>query len=178
MSDMKDALSSVKSETPGVQQPPAPDHPPRKTYARKSTLTSLEWRVASGLLSTLFALAQAYLARGSAREAEYFVTQAKDLAESLNASAMICRALTRLGELNLWLGKIDEAHNCLKEAAHLVEEGVGGVDAADLRRLKGEIASKTHAGGEAHAKASYDEAMQMLEDIDELLSAHDTSMIG
>lgn len=177
MTGLKDALQSVQTDTPGAQQPPAPDQPPRKTYARRSALSSLEWRVASGLLSTLFALAQAYQARGSAREAEYFVAQAKDLAESLNASAMICRAVTRLGELKLCLGKIEEARECLKEAAGLVEEGVGGVDAADLRRLKGEMASKSHSGGEQRAKASYDEAMKMLEDIDELLSAHDTSMV-
>ncbi|KAH8099548.1 peptidase family C50-domain-containing protein [Cristinia sonorae] len=178
MTSVADALNTVKDVTPGPQQLPAPDNPPRKTYTRKSTMSALEWRVATGLLSTLFALAQTYLARGSAREAEYFVTQAKDLAESLNASAMTCRALTRMGELKLGLGKIDEAHDCLVQAANLIEDGVAGVDAADLRRLKGELSSKVHADGENRARASYEEAMTMLEELDDLLAAHDTSIVG
>ncbi|OJT06676.1 Separin, partial [Trametes pubescens] len=37
-----------------------------------SALDSASWRLAEGLLSTLLALAQAYAARGSAREAEFF----------------------------------------------------------------------------------------------------------
>ncbi|TCD70963.1 hypothetical protein EIP91_000870 [Steccherinum ochraceum] len=178
MSDMKDALSAAKTNSPGSHQSPVPDNPPRKTYARRNTLSSLEWRIATGLLSTLFALGQAYLSRGSVREAEYFVLQAKDLAESLNASAMICRALTRLGELKLCMGKVDEAHECLRNAADLVEDGVGGVDAADLRRLKGELTVKVHGEGDNHARKSYEEAMKMLEDLDELLVAHDNSIIG
>lgn len=168
---------SNKDESPGFQQPPAPDHPPRKTYSRRNTLSSLEWRIASGLLTTLFSLAQAYLARGSAREAEYFVLQAKDLAESLDASAMICRALTKLGELKLCMGKPEEAHNCLKSAADLVEAGVGGIDAANLRRLRGQFSTKATQDAR-HAKASYEEAMVMLEELDELLATHDTSING
>ncbi|THU84729.1 hypothetical protein K435DRAFT_806492 [Dendrothele bispora CBS 962.96] len=41
------------------------------------------------------------------REAQYFTDQVRDLAEALNASALICRAPARNGELAMLQGKLE-----------------------------------------------------------------------
>ncbi|KAI0075567.1 hypothetical protein K474DRAFT_1599575 [Panus rudis PR-1116 ss-1] len=173
--DMSDVKAALPAEEPS--KPTPLDQPTRKTFPQRSSLSSLELRVASGLLSTLFSLSQAYFARGSAREAEYFATQAHDLAESLNAPAMISRSLSRLGELKLRMGKAEEAHDCLMKAAELLN-GIGGIDAVDVHRLKGEVLIKLRmeSGVENvdNARVMYEEAMRMLEELDDHFSALDS----
>ncbi|CAL1698705.1 unnamed protein product [Somion occarium] len=174
MASMKAALPSAE-ETDNSKPPPL-DQPQQKPFPQRSSLSSLELRISSGLLSTLFSLTQAYFARGSAREAEYFASQARDLAESLHAPAMICRALSRMGEIKLRMGKIDEAHECLSEAAALVSDV--GVEAVDIARLRGEVVMKVRmeSGDEVdQAKVMYEEAIKMLEELDQTFSALDGS---
>lgn len=143
---------------------------PSKSVPRLPALDGIEWRVAHGLLVTLFALAQAYVARGSPREAEYFAQQAKDVAESLNTPAMIGRALARIGEIYLHLHQVEDSHASLVKAANLVA-GTAGPDAAEIRRLRAEH-SRLHSDGK-EAQQLYEEAMSMLEELDSVFAALD-----
>lgn len=130
-------------------------------------MDGMEWRVAEGMLSTLFALTHAYVVRGSVREAEYFVQQAQDLAESLKLPAMLSRAYARRGEIHLHLGKLDSAHGFLMDALDLMKD-IPGVDAADVRRLCGvynELAAEHKS-----AQQLYTEALSMLSELEKAFS--------
>lgn len=143
---------------------------PKRVFQRTTTMDGREWRIAEGLLGTLFALTRAYVARGSAREAEYFVQQAQDLAESLNLPAMLSRAYARRGEIHLHLGKLDTAHSFLIDALALMHE-LPGVDAADIRRLCGvynELAAE-----HKNAQQLFTEASSMLTELEKAFSTVD-----
>ncbi len=120
------------------------------------------WRLAEGLLSTLLLLSQAYAARGSAREAEFFTQQTKDLAQSLHAPVMISRALAQQGELQIQLGQLPEGHASLVQAAELVMH-LKGPDAAEARRLLGQY-SKLSADSKG-AKQLFEEAAALLDEL-------------
>jgi separase len=137
---------------------------------RKTSMNGLEWRISDGLLTVLFALAQAYFARGSAREAAYFAQQAQDLAESIQTPAMVSRALARKGEIYLYLGQLDEGYQCIVQAADLVS-GMSATDAADIRRLHGDYSRRNLNNQDA--KHLYGQAMTMLEELQKLFIALD-----
>ncbi|KIP07348.1 hypothetical protein PHLGIDRAFT_30059 [Phlebiopsis gigantea 11061_1 CR5-6] len=143
---------------------------PSKTTPRLPALNGIEWRVAHGLLVTLFALTQAYVSRGSPREAEYFAQQAKEVAESLNTPAMVGRALARIGEIYLHLHQVEDSHASLAKAAEYLA-GTVGPDAAEIRRLHAEH-SRLHSDG-TEAPQLYEEAMAMLEELDGVFAALD-----
>ncbi|KAH7913084.1 peptidase family C50-domain-containing protein [Hygrophoropsis aurantiaca] len=132
----------------------------RHIPARRLIKDGLEWRMIEGLLGTLFNLTQAYFARGSSREAEYFAQQALDLAESINSPAAIARALTRKAEIQLLQGQLGAGHENILRAAQLLD-GMSGVDTADIQRLKGDL-----LGEEEGARQLYEEATTMLEELE------------
>lgn len=148
---------------------------PAKKFQRPPTLNGLEWRIAEGLLGTLFSLVQAYLSRGSPREAEYFAQQAKDLAESLRAPAMASRALARVGEIQLHLGSLEESHASLTQAAELAVN-TAGPDAAEISRLLAEHSRRS--ADDKEAQQLYAEAMSTLEELDNLFVTLDTANGG
>lgn len=158
----------MSSTSAGGQQ--ATPSTPRKDTPRLPSLDGIEWRVAHGLLVTLFALTQAYVARGSPREAEYFAQQAKDVAESLNTPAMIGKSLARIGEIYLHLHQVEDSHASLAKAADYAA-GTAGPDAAEIHRLRAEH-NRLHADGK-EAPQLYDEAMAMLEELDKVFAALD-----
>lgn len=171
MSDLKDAL-------PAVQPSPLRDGPPRKKFPSRPAIDGLEWRVASGLLSTLFALTQGYHAQGSAREAEYFAQQALDFASSLNAPAMVSRALVRLGEIQLKMGRAEDASETLVRAAKCIE-GCTGVEKVELSRLGADVRLALHDDeGRKDGRVLYEEAMKTLEDLDDVFSKLDGTGAG
>ncbi|KAI0674723.1 peptidase family C50-domain-containing protein [Trametes maxima] len=133
-------------------------------------LDSSGWRLAEGLLSTLLALSQAYAARGSAREAEFFAQQTKDLAETLHAPVMVGRALAQRGELQIQLGHLQEGHQALVDAAALVVH-LKGPDAADIRRLQGRC-SQLSADREG-AQVLFEEAMGLLDELGAVFASLD-----
>lgn len=136
---------------------------PAKLFPRRPAMDGLEWRVSEGLLTTLFALSQMYLARGSPREAEYFAQQAHDLAESLNTPAMVSRALAKKGEVQLHQGKLEEAHDSLSRAGELLCN-VPGIDTADVRRLRGNYNERI--AEHENAQQLYEETINMLVELD------------
>lgn len=138
--------------------------------AQKRLMDGMEWRMIEGLLSTLLTLTQAYFTRGSSREAEYFAQQALDLAESVNAPAMAARALMRKGEIQLCQRQLDAGRDSLSRATELLQD-LPGVDAADMRRLKGYwncLNEKDH-----DARGLYEEASAMLAGLETMLASFD-----
>jgi len=107
------------------------------SLAQKRLMDGMEWRMIEGSLSTLLTLTQAYFTRGSSREAEYFAQQALHLAESVNAPTMAARALMRKGEIQLCQRQLDAGWDSLSKATELFQV-LPSVDAADMRRLKGD----------------------------------------
>lgn len=165
MTELRDALPST--------QPLSPKDTATKSFPARLVTDGLEWKVASGLLSTLFSLTQAYCARGSAREAEYFAQQALDFASSLNAPAMVGRSLTRLGEIQLKMGRIEESSKTLVMAADYVE-GCAGVEKVELNRLGADVRlALRDKDGKKDGRVLYEEAMRMLEELEEVFTSVD-----
>ncbi|KAI0747689.1 peptidase family C50-domain-containing protein [Daedaleopsis nitida] len=177
------AIDTISRLQPASPTPPADDNPfeapptqaadsraaiqetrvlsPRASRSQV-LLDSAGWRLAEGLLSTLLSLSQAYAARGSAREAEFFAQQTKDLAQALHAPVMISRALAQQGELQIQLGQLQDGHASLVAAAELVMH-LKGPDAAEVRRLLGRY-SQLSADSKG-AKDLFDEAAGLLDEL-------------
>ena len=137
---------------------------PKKIFNGLPAINGLEWRIAEGLLGTLFSLIRAYADRGSPREAEYFVQQAMSLAKSLDTPAMVSRADARAGEIQLHLGQLEECFASLTKAAELASD-VAGPDAAEIFRLRAEHSRRGANGKEA--QQLYADAMSLLEELDD-----------
>ena len=135
----------------------------RKNTNNRLTMDGLEWRILEGLLSTLFSLSRVYHLGGSAREAEYFAQQAADIAEELNLPAMVSRALAKKGEVQLQMGKLEEAHTNLTRAEELLR-GMPGIDTADVRRLKVDYQQRTTQ--EENGELEFAGTVTMLEELD------------
>ena len=171
------------------QQSPKPDHDddnpfgepsankqtvakPKPSYSRRNAMEGLEWRICDELLSTLFALAQAYFARGSTREAEYFAQQAQDLASAINAPTMVSRALARKGEIYLHTNRLEEGREYLMQAMESVDNrALAGV--ADLQRLRADYDMR-NSNPEA-AQELYEQSIGMLNELQTLFAAMDGS---
>lgn len=165
-------VSSLTDVLP-TEQPTGPSKelsPPKKTFTRRPSSDGLEWRISEGLLSTLFSLSQAYLNRGSVREAEYFAQQAQDLAESLNAPTMVSRALARKGEIQLYQGHFEVSLESLVKAGELLEN-TPGIDNVDIRRLRG-IYNERMAQ-HMDANELYEETLNMIEEFDQAFRLFD-----
>ena len=157
MSDLKEAL-------PGNTTTQAPAT--KKVVPRRPPIDGMEWRISEGLLSTIFALTEAYYLRGSAREAEYFARQAVELAEELNVPAVHARALARRGEVQLHMNNLEDAWASISRAAELVCDSPG-IDTADIRRLKAEYSARTSEDDqEQGGNAAFEETVAMLEELD------------
>ena len=171
MSDLKDALLS--DDTP---KDPQEQLTPQKNTNRRLTMDGLEWRISEGLLATLFSLSRVYHLGGSAREAEYFAQQAADIAEELNLPAMVSRALAKKGEVQLQMGKLDEAHGNLVRAEELLC-GMPGIDTADVRRLKADYQQRTTTQQE-NVEQEFAETVTMLEELDAAFRQFDNFAFG
>ncbi|KZV89225.1 hypothetical protein EXIGLDRAFT_771939 [Exidia glandulosa HHB12029] len=142
MSDLREALGEITNGPPTTSAalaPALPDNPApstKKAVPRTGVFEGLQWRMVSGVLSTLFCLARLYFLRGSARESQFFINQALELARSTGAPAMQARALARKAELALYMRDMTTVAAALSEAETLFQS-VRGVDIADLHRLHG-----------------------------------------
>ena len=141
-------------------------------HARAYT-NGLEWQIAEGMFETTLSLASAYLRRGSVREAEYFIREAEQLANSLNAPALICRALTTKVEAQLKLRQLEGALITLRAATDTLNtlNDITGPDAAGLHKLHGEYNELLYQNNDAQIR--YTEALKMLEELDGMFSGLD-----
>jgi separase len=170
MTSLKEALRAEQTSAPAQPQPT-----PNKTYPSRSFIHDLEWRTAEGLFSTLFALSQMYLTRGSPREAEYFAQQAQDLAEALNVPTVVGRALARKGEVQLHLGQLQEANSTLEEAAALLSH-LPGIDTIVVHRLRAECNERS--AQHEDAQELYLSTVKILEELDGAFQQFETLAFG
>ena len=171
MSNLKDALLSGG----GTSKEPQEQLAVKKNTNHRLTTDGLQWRISEGLLSTLFSLSRVYHLGGSAREAEYFAQKAADVAEELNLPAMVSRALAKKGELQLQMGKLEEAHTNLSRAEELLC-GMPGIDTADVRRLKVDYQQRTTK--EENGELEFAETIAMLEELDAAFRQFDNFAFG
>ena len=169
MASLKEALLSG-----GTSKDPQEQLAVKKTTNRL-TMDGLEWRISEGLLSTLFSLSRVYHLGGSAREAEYFAQQAADIAEELNLPAMVSRALAKKGEVQLQMGKLDEAHTNLARAEELLR-GMPGIDTADVWRLKIDYQQRTTQ--QENGELEFAGTVTMLEELDAAFRQFDNFAFG
>ncbi|KAK0203498.1 cysteine peptidase C50 [Desarmillaria ectypa] len=148
----------------------ASSNPGKKEFSRREAMNELGWRISEGLMLTLFALCDGYATQGSAREAEFFAQQAEDLAQSLNAPAMIARALIRKAELQLHQEKLEEGRESLATALQLMCDDTG-IDLADIHRLRGQFSQDD-------ADTDYQVAAQILEQFDKTFGLFDGLAFG
>ena len=172
-------MTSLQSALPSTSQsnatPTENRRSPSSNHLGRSAACELEWSLSEGLLSTLFFLSETYFLRGSPREAEYFARQAAELAEQLNAPAMMSRALAKLGEVQLHMGRFEDAHSSLTRAADRLQ-GMPGLDAADICRLQMEYRMKTLEDDEP--TGLFEETVGMLEDLDDAFQQFDSVAFG
>lgn len=124
------------------------------------------------MLETTLSLASVYLRRGSVREAEYFIREAEQLGNSINAPALVCRALAMKVEVQLQLRQLDTALDILGVATNALND-ITGPDAAGLHKLYGEHSELLLHNKDAQQQ--YTEALTMLEELDKMffgLEAH------
>ncbi|KAH7098836.1 peptidase family C50-domain-containing protein [Auriculariales sp. MPI-PUGE-AT-0066] len=147
MTDLKDVLSDMGDSQGALSLTPAvpaaraqlEPNPSKKAVSRTSVFDGLQWRVTEGLLKSMFTLARMYNARGSARESQFFLKQALELAKALGAPVMQARAHARQAELSLQLRDLEAAINSLQEAEQLSKFGLS-IDLADIQRIHGMLA--------------------------------------
>jgi separase len=144
-----------------------------KFAAPRFTSDNLELRISQGLLDNLFALSEAYITRGSAREAEYFAQQAQEFALSMNAPAMAARALAWIGEVQLHQGRLQDGYDSLVRARDMLKDTLN-TDCADVRRLHGDYNQRCAAIKDA--RHLYAEAASMLEDLEDRFIILETSV--
>ena len=135
---------------------------PKLHHARTST-NGLEWQIAEGMFETTLSIANVYFRRGSVREAEYFVRESERFARSMNAPAMLSRALALQVELQLQLRQLDTALITLRAATDVLND-MKCPDAAGLHKLRGEYNELLLQ--DKDARAQYAEALKMLEELD------------
>ena len=138
-------------------------------HARGLT-NGLEWEIAEGMLETTLSLASFYLLRGSVREAEYFIREAEQLASSMNAPALLCRALAMKVEVQLQLRQLDSALTTLRTATDALTDMMSP-DAAKLHKLYGEHSELLLQ--DKDAQLQYTEALKMLEELDKMFPGLD-----
>ena len=168
MTELKEALLSDKPDTSQQNKSVL-----GKFATPRFTSDNLELRISQGLLENLFALSEAYITRGSAREAEYFAQQAQEFALSMNAPAMAARALAWIGEVQLQQGRLQDGYDSLVQARDLLKDTLN-TDSADIRRLHGDYNQRCAQINDA--RCLYAEATGMLEDLEGRFTALDTSV--
>jgi len=154
-------MSSLKQALPGDPQP-LPDPIPQTTVPPQQHFDSLGLRICEGLLTILFDLAQAYLTRGSAKESEFFIAQAFDLAKALNAPAMLSRALAKQGEVQVRLGQMKDGYEKLVEAGEILKN-IPTIDSVEVVRLTAECRERM---GEDDASVLFGRSIDLLRKID------------
>lgn len=169
-------MSSLKQALPS-EATPLPDPKPQSIVPPQRHLDSLGLRISEGLFTVLFDLAQAYLIRGSAKESEFFITQALELAQALNAPAMLSRALAKQGEVQVRLGCLKEGYEMLVKAGEVLS-GVPTIDSVEVVRLTAECRERMGVEGEEDAQVLYGRSVDLLREIDAAFEKYEGVAFG
>ncbi|KAH9171315.1 peptidase family C50-domain-containing protein [Lactarius sanguifluus] len=167
LSNPFDVSSDLEKASPARDDnPSSASSNPKLHHARAST-NGLEWQIAEGMFETTLSIANVYFRRGSVREAEYFIRESERFARSMNAPAMLGRALALQVELQLQLRQLDTALTTLHAATDVLN-GMTSPDAAGLHKLRGEYNELLLQ--DKDARLQYAEALKMLEELDKTFS--------
>ncbi|KAG8988816.1 hypothetical protein FRB93_003969 [Tulasnella sp. JGI-2019a] len=149
----------VTSEDPA---PPISEVETPSKHSWDALIDGLHWRLADGLITTLFALGRIHFIRGSVKASDFFVQKASDLVATMNAPILLSRALAKEAEKELALGHFDAGHELLVQASYAWEQtpDIAGPDLADVHRLQGDHSMRTEQPEEAIK--IYDTANQLL----------------
>jgi len=178
------------------QRTPLDDRLRKPSPRTGSNAGELEWRIFQGLLASMFSLSDAYLNRGSPREAEYFLQQVKDLAQELNLSTTVGRAYTQMSHVQICLRKIDAAKESLEMGAGVFERQVASSDkimgttelsyedavvvatleTVESKRLQAQLSEKSEMAEDAQALLYA--SIKLLEQLDGDFKKLDSSLIG
>ncbi|BGP15795.1 separin protein [Rhodosporidiobolus nylandii] len=121
---------------------------------RKSTVlpggahAGLSWQLAEALLDATLRVASLHCMRGTPKSADFYATQALDLAEDLGSTRLMARALALRADVRLHWEKFEEGDGDLDA----VERLVGSIpcpEATELHRLRADL----HLRASMHAEA-------------------------
>ncbi|EKM75331.1 hypothetical protein AGABI1DRAFT_80074 [Agaricus bisporus var. burnettii JB137-S8] len=153
-------------------------HPkPQTITPPQRHLDSFVLRICEGLFTVLFDLTQAYLHRGSAKESEFFISQALDLAQALNAPAMLSRASAKQGEVQVRLGNLKEGYETLVKAGEVLS-GVPTIESVEVVRLTAECRERMGVEGEGDAQVLYGRSMDLLTEMDAAFEKYEGVAFG
>ncbi len=169
MTTLKDALPSEAA--------PLPDPAPQTIIPPQRHLDDLGLRISEGMFTVLFDLAQTYLIRGSAKESEFFIKQALDLAQALNAPAILSRALAKQGEVHVRLGNLKDGYEMLVNAGEILS-GVPTIDTVEVVRLTAECKEKMGVESEGDAQTLYGKSVDLLREIDAAFEKYEGVVFG
>lgn len=156
------SMTSLKEELPE-------DASLKETSKPQRNLDGCQWRVTSGLLNCMSSLADAYLQRGSPREALHFLEQSFSLSESIGAPAFACSALVGKAQIQLRQGNLDECSDTITQALECIPTPADAttdspsVNLAELKRICGDFSARSE--DETTAKESYHDALCMLDGV-------------
>ncbi|GAA6007706.1 hypothetical protein JCM10207_004847 [Rhodosporidiobolus poonsookiae] len=141
--------ASAASDDAAFQVPPT-DHVTALADAapineRKSSTTlpggaqaGLAWQLAEALLDSTLRVAQLHFTRGTPKSADFYATQALELAEDLGSARMMARALAVRAEVRLCWGKWEEADGDVTSIEKLVGRA-SCPEATEVHRLRAEM---------------------------------------
>jgi separase len=164
-------MSNLKEALPATDNPS--DSNLKRSLNFRKLHDGLEWRIADGLLGTLLSLVDVYFARGSPREACYFAQQAQDLAECLNAPAMVGRALAKKGEIELCRGRLAEIGETIALTEKFAQD-LPETSTIEIYRLHADYNCRIDELEDAHGL--YERARFIVENLDKSISSFDISL--
>lgn len=124
----------------------------------RSRIPELSLRITASALETTFLLARTTLDRGSAKEAESFIAQAKKLATALGSARYLCRAEYSSAQLYRLTGQYDRAMEAVDRAVAVLGN-ILDKDTLDCDRIRHGIELQRGADFEAS------ETLQRLKDV-------------
>ncbi|GAA5845459.1 hypothetical protein JCM5353_003517, partial [Sporobolomyces roseus] len=98
----------------------------------------LSWQIAEQLAQSIIRASNLYFVRGSPKDAEFYATQAIDLARDLSSDRMIARATASRVEVRILIGNSNGADIDLKYIEELIE-ATSCPEAVELRRLRADL---------------------------------------
>lgn len=109
-------------------------------------LTALQWHYAEHLVDATFDLTMALARRGSVKECEYYLLQARGMVPAIRSSSLSARVSAHSAELESRRLHFDTAAEQITSGA---EFAIEGPDAVELMRVQGELLSRQHENAEA-----------------------------
>ena len=138
-------------------------------------LGGLQWYYALGVFEATLELVIALAQRGTVKESEYYLGQAKGMVPAIRSTALDARVSAQTAALEARKAKFESSADNLRHASEVLAVN-DGPDAIELKRLRGELYSRQQAAPEA--EEFFSKAIDALTNLDEefkTAEAHTTS---